>query len=1193
MAAANVGNFLFVKVMILFILGAARVWNSFPCQPIGCERLPKQIGPDFYPRPNFLGFISAPLSDTGPEIESKLPNYFSVLRLQKDERLRSRGPYLGPKISSKNIKNSTLQNINLSKSKREWGLALLVTLSGDVHQNPGPRTPKFPCGICSKACTWKDRAVACDDCDVWFHTSCLGMNSLVYKGLSGNNVSWHCWTCGLPNFSSKFFQSFENLEQKNPFECLQNFSSDFGHISDFKPSFHSTPTKSDKQRKDKNRSIFRTLVFNFRSLFSKREELLAIIQEEKPDIIIGTETWLKESVRDSELLIDDYFEIYRRDRGTKKKGGGVMICVKKDLVSEIVHKGENSESLFCKIQTSNNKPLIIGAVYRPPTYESDCDDNICKDLSEIFDKNKQATFWVAGDFNLPDIDWETHQITGKQYSNKTNSKFIDLFHDLGLEQQVKIPTRESSILDLFLTNRPSQFLNFSIIPGLGDHDCIKINSEINPKRKRPVKRTIHLWNKICLEKLKNEAKNFGLYFIKNHSISTNVNTMWKCIKKNLLTIMEDNIPTKTTSSRPNQPWLNTNVKKLVRRKKRWYKKMKNCSSERVKNKYLEIKKMTQRECRKAHVNYLNDIINEDTDLNNKKLYTYIKGKSQGNSSVGDLRGREGRLYQDPKIKAKLLNEQFSSVFTKPKLFQSFNMNQKTKTNTMLKIKVSENGVFKLMSKINENKATGPDGIPGKLLKLCAKELTPVFTILFQASLDQGIVPEDWKLANIVPLFKKGDKKNPENYRPVSLTSIPCKLLEHIVHSSIMDHLDKHKILSDVQHGFRQSRSCESQLITTTHDFVNCLDNKGQIDAILLDFSKAFDKVDHAGLLCKLDHYGIRNSLHFWISSFLSNRTQKVLLEGHDSTALPVLSGVPQGTVLGPLLFLIYINDMGENLTEGTKLRLFADDSLLYREIKTKKDQDILQNDLDKLQKWEKEWSMHFHPDKCQVLKITNKLNKGEGTYTIHNTLLKETPAAKYLGITIDSKLKWNVHVDSTYNKANNTLAFLRRHLTSCPPAIKERCFKTYVRPILEYGSSVWDPYLKKDIEKLEKIQRRAARFVKNDYRYTSSPTQLMDGLGWVPLAERRAQAKVKVLYKANNNMLHIPLNHLVLNKSSTRRAGENYLLPRSNTDTHLHSFYPNTLRLWNFLPKHIKSAATLESFTNELDNVKLRCSYSY
>ena len=217
--------------------------------------------------------------------------------------------------------------------------------------------------------------------------------------------------------------------------------------------------------------------------------------------------------------------------------------------------------------------------------------------------------------------------------------------------------------------------------------------------------------------------------------------------------------------------------------------------------------------------------------------------------------------------------------------------------------------MKLLLNINPKKADGPDNISGHFLKICAHELVDVYQILFQASLDQGIVPQDWTEANVVPLFKKGDKSRAENYRPISLTSISCKLLEHVVHSNIINFLEKFEVLSEAQHGFRKFRSCISQLTITVNDFADCLKNKEQIDAILLDFSKAFDKVDHHGLLLKLEHLGIRNSLLKWIRSFLIGRTQKVLVEGMASTSKSVLPGVPQRTVLGPLFFLIYINDI--------------------------------------------------------------------------------------------------------------------------------------------------------------------------------------------------------------------------------------------------------------------------------------------
>ena len=298
---------------------------------------------------------------------------------------------------------------------------------------------------------------------------------------------------------------------------------------------------------------------------------------------------------------------------------------------------------------------------------------------------------------------------------------------------------------------------------------------------------------------------------------------------------------------------------------------------------------------------------------------------------------------------------------------------------------------------------------------------------------------------------------------MSLTSICCKILEHIVHSHVMSHLDNHQMLNDAQHGFRKRRSCESQLILTVQDLAKGLNEGEQIDAVLLDFSKAFDKVPHQSLLEKLRHYGVRDNLNQWIQDFLTDRQQEVVLEGVHSKATDVSSGVPQGTVLGPLLFLVYINDMPENISSTT--RLFADDALVYRIIRSRKDQTLLQEDLDKLQDWEHKWLMQFNADKCEVIRITNKKRPLTQDYHIHNTKLQTIKDAKYLGSTISSDLSWNSHVDITAKKANTSLNFLKRNLHSCPTSKKEKYFKSLTRPIMEYASCVWDPYTQRNIDK--------------------------------------------------------------------------------------------------------------------------------
>ena len=289
----------------------------------------------------------------------------------------------------------------------------------------------------------------------------------------------------------------------------------------------------------------------------------------------------------------------------------------------------------------------------------------------------------------------------------------------------------------------------------------------------------------------------------------------------------------------------------------------------------------------------------------------------------------------------------------------------------------------------------------------------------------------------------------------------------------MDHLENLNILTDYRHGFRKRRSCETQLIQNVDDLTKSPHYTGHIDAVLLDFSKAFGKVSHPYLAAKLHHYGLRGNTLDWIQSFLSNRTQEVVLEGKRSFTAAVTSCVPQGTVLGPILFPCYINDLPDQVSSTA--RLFADDSLLYRNINATSDTDTLKDDIDKLQKWEADWLMEFNPDNCDIFRTTNRRNKKVvSCYSIHGKAPKEATCAKYLGVTIDRKLTWNDHIDKITKKANITRAFLQRSISSCPQAIKSRCYQTFVRPIVEYASTVWDPSTKTYTKAVENVQRQAS-----------------------------------------------------------------------------------------------------------------------
>ena len=444
------------------------------------------------------------------------------------------------------------------------------------------------------------------------------------------------------------------------------------------------------------------------------------------------------------------------------------------------------------------------------------------------------------------------------------------------------------------------------------------------------------------------------------------------------------------------------------------------------------------------------------------------------------------------------------------------------------------------------------------------------------------------LGVVTPLFKKGKRYDPSNYRPVSLTSIVCKTLEHILVSQIMKHLETNSILCNNQYGFRARRSCESQLLLTIDDFARALNNRLQVDIGILDFSKAFDKVPHARLVKKLDYYGIRGKTLQWITSFLHNRSQQVVIEGTYSSPCKVTSGVPQGTVLGPTLFLLYINDLISNIQ--STVRLFADDCLIYRPINSPNDHQLLQQDLNTLNTWAKTWQMKFNVDKCCILQLSKHHHKTTFLYHMSNKPLKVVEQHSYLGIIIDHHLSWGPQVNHVCNKATRLIGFLQRNLRSCSRALKELSYKQFILPVLEYAAAIWDPYHLKDINKIEMIQHRAARFVLNRpwrRNMRDSITDMLTSLEWPPLQLRRKCARLSLLYKIIHNLTEIPNSYLpTLSPVTITRSNheQKFLHYHTSIDNYKYSFFPRTIPEWNGLPQDIINQQTIDSFKQLLYN---------
>ena len=362
------------------------------------------------------------------------------------------------------------------------------------------------------------------------------------------------------------------------------------------------------------------------------------------------------------------------------------------------------------------------------------------------------------------------------------------------------------------------------------------------------------------------------------------------------------------------------------------------------------------------------------------------------------------------------------------------------------------------------------------------------------------------------------------------------------------------------------------------DLARNLQSGKQTDLILLDFSKAFDKVNHEKLLHKLHQYGMRGKNLCWVRSFLNRRTQTVVVEGDESTSVPVTSGVPQGSVLGPILFLVYINDLPDSVTSS--VRLFADDTALYLSFNKQNHGKSLQEDLDSLQSWEKEWDMEFNPGKCQVIQVTRSRKPIPSVYYLHGQVLEVVDHAKYLGVTISSDLKWDKHVENVSKSASRSLGFIKRNIKTKNTKVREAAYKTMVRPKLEYASSVWDPHSKDQIYKLEMVQRRAARWVKLNYSPVASVSSMLNTLGWQSLEHRRSCSRLILFYKIVYHLVAVPLPQYLVQPVRVSRTSHSLSFRQIHTakDYYKYSFYPLAVVQWNCLPVHVVEMTDLDLF---------------
>jgi len=931
----------------------------------------------------------------------------------------------------------------------------------------------------------------------------------------------------------------------------------------------------------------KVLYTNADQFLNKRDDLLMLITGNKPDLILINEVLPKAHstcISSCRVDIPDYFRFSNFDPDHIEQTAGlrgICIYVFNKLVPTEVSFSHSQliESLWIKIILNGSNNILIGCVYRSPSSSLENSTNsLCQLLKQAV--KSTSSYLICGDFNYNNIDWENICLTS---NNSTVQSFLDTVQDLFMFQHILKPTRyrgeeTPNLLDLVFTDDENMIENLTYLPGLGnsDHLCISYDL-ITPSSQVIESDDVPKYN-VYHADFENMKLLLSAVEWETEMTDLSVNDCWDYFSTTFNEIMRTCIPLAKPKHRKNI-YMTKEAMIMKNKKNRLWRNYTVSKSPEDLVAFKHARDSLRSLTRQLRSDFEKNLAG-NIKTNSKCFWKYVNSRIQSRFPIKDLTTSDGCVIESDKDKANAFNKFFSSVFTieDGSSLPDFSIN--VDAPILNDVPITPEIVYTKLSNLNPNKAAGPDNWPPKVLKEMAEQLCIPLTILFRKSLNTSTLPTSWKRGHVIPIHKKGSRRLVDNYRPITLTSIVGKLLESIVKDHILDSFIRNNLLSSYQHGFMPGKSCVTQLLYVMELWTESLDQGNPIDVIYFDFRKAFDSVPHARLLLKLQTYGIRGNLLKWIRHFLMDRKQRVIVHNEQSEWCDVISGVPQGSVLGPLLFAIYVNDLPEVVQ--SLLFLFADDTKLFRSIVSDLDVAQLQADVDNFLIWTKNWLLNINNSKCKCMRIGIS-SVSSHNYLINGESLCTTIAEKDLGVIIDQNLKFHQHAAAAAAKANRILGLISKCFEHLDVDTLPLLYKTLVRPSLEYANAIWGPHYITDQKLLERVQRRATKLVPSlkDLPYA----ERLSHLQLPSLCYRRKRGDMILVYQMLNGLLNIDSSFFFSSTVYHSTRGHKFKLSKQHFHKNIrsHALSIRVINDWNSLPDYIVNASSLTLFKQLLD----------